>query len=244
MSTIAEKLVLLHRTKTDIKAAIETKGQTVGGMAFSQYANKIRAIKGLSPVTPSSASTANVTGKLNRLTDTKSDIKTAIEACGVPVGSIPFSQYADKIRAIQTGPTYELRPYYEWQDERGDSLDNITSSEYISDKVYIIDTGFSYVYDGDDIVLMFNKIELVTVDSTGRVLGVDAQLKYDDLQFSFDESYKYNCDVDVYRTYSEYKYYIVFRKDDTQVPMQWDGDIWITDKNTGAKIKIMLSFVN
>ena len=102
MSTIAEKLVLLHRTKTDIKAAIETKGQTVGGMAFSQYANRVRAIKGLSPVTPSSASTADVTGKLNRLNGTKADIKTAIEACGVPVGSIPFSQYADKIRAIQT----------------------------------------------------------------------------------------------------------------------------------------------
>lgn len=244
MSSIADKLVLLNRTKKDIKAAIEEKGQTIGNIAFSQYANRVRAIKGLSPVTPSSASTADVTGKLNCLNGTKADIKTAIEACGVPVGSIPFSQYADKIRAIQTKPIYELRPYYEWQDERGDSLGNITSSEYISDKVYIIDTGFSYVYDGDDITLFFDKIELVTVDSTGRVLGTDAELKYDDLQFSFDESYKYNCDVDVYKTYSEYKYYIAFRKNDTQVPMQWDGDIWITDKNTGAKIKIMLGLLN
>lgn len=109
MSTIAEKLIRLHQTKADIKAAIETKGQTVGGMEFSQYANKIRAIKGLSPVTPSSASVTDVTGKLNRLAGTKADIKTAIEACGVPVGSIPFSLYADKIRAIQTKLTYTGR---------------------------------------------------------------------------------------------------------------------------------------
>lgn len=108
MSTIAEKLIRLHQTKADIKAAIETKGQTVGGMEFSQYANKIRAIKGLSPVTPSSASVTDVTGKLNRLAGTKADIKTAIEACGVPVGSIPFSLYADKIRAIQTKPTIAI----------------------------------------------------------------------------------------------------------------------------------------
>lgn len=109
MSTIAEKLTLLNKTKTDIKAAIESKGQAVGNIPFSQYANKVRAIKGLSPVTPSSASMANVTGKLNRLNSTKADIKTAIEACGVPVGSIPFSQYADKIRAIQTKQTIAIK---------------------------------------------------------------------------------------------------------------------------------------
>ena len=108
MSTIAEKLTLLDRTKTDIKTAIENKGQTVGGIAFSQYANKVRAIKGLSPVTPASASTTNVAGKLNRLTGTKADIKMAIEACGVPVGTVPFAQYADKIRAIQTKPTIAI----------------------------------------------------------------------------------------------------------------------------------------
>lgn len=108
MSSIAEKLVLLNQTKTDIKAAIEAKGQTVGNIAFSQYANKIRTIKGLSPVTPSAASATNVTGKLNRLAYTKADIKTAVEACGVPVGSIPFSQYADKIRAIQTRRTFTI----------------------------------------------------------------------------------------------------------------------------------------
>lgn len=108
MSTIAEKLIRLNQTKTDIKAAIESKGQTVGNIAFSQYANKIRAIKGLSPVTPSSASMTDVTGKLNRLDIAKADIKTAIEACGVSVGNIPFSQYADKIRAIQTGRTIAI----------------------------------------------------------------------------------------------------------------------------------------
>lgn len=106
MSTIAEKLIRLNQIKADIKAAIEEKGQTVSSVAFSQYANKVRAIKGISPVTPSSASTTDVTGKLNRLTSTKTDIKSAIEACGVSVGSIPFSQYPDKIRAIQTKSTY------------------------------------------------------------------------------------------------------------------------------------------
>ena len=105
MSTIAEKLIRLNRTKTDVKAAIEAKGQAVGNIPFSQYANKIRAIKGLSPVTPSSASITDITGKLHRLGSTKADIKTAIEACGVSAGSIPFSQYADKIRAIQTKQT-------------------------------------------------------------------------------------------------------------------------------------------
>ncbi len=127
MSTIAEKLVLLHRTKTDIKAAIETKGQTVGGMAFSQYANRVRAIKGLSPVTPPSASTTAVAGKLNHLNDTKADIKTAIEACGVPVGSIPFSQYADKIRAIQIEPTI-VETYLEYIDGYEISFDMIEVS--------------------------------------------------------------------------------------------------------------------
>ncbi len=243
MSTIAEKLTLLHRTKTDIKAAIETKGQTVGNVIFSQYANKVRAIKGLSPVTPPSASTADVTGKLNCLNGTKADIKTAIEACGVPVGSIPFSQYADKIRAIQTWPTYELMPDYEWQSGYGDVLWGVQGEEYVSDRIYVIDNRLTYETDDDDVVLMFKKIERKEINSSGGSI-IGPALNYRDFEFSFDASYEYNCGVDTGETSSAKRFYIAFRKDDIQVPMQWNGVIWITDKNTGAKIKIIVELIN
>lgn len=41
--------------------------------------------------------------KLNKLVDTKAAIKSAIESKGQTVGNIPFSQYPDKIKAIEGG---------------------------------------------------------------------------------------------------------------------------------------------
>ena len=44
MTTIAEKLLLLNSTKTNIKDAIESKGVTVGSIPFADYPSKIEEI--------------------------------------------------------------------------------------------------------------------------------------------------------------------------------------------------------
>lgn len=41
--------------------------------------------------------------KLNKILQTKSEIKNAIEAKGVSVGNIPFDEYSDKIGEISGG---------------------------------------------------------------------------------------------------------------------------------------------
>lgn len=48
MMTSTNKLNLLLQTKANIKAAIEERGQTVGNIPFSQYAEKILAIESTS----------------------------------------------------------------------------------------------------------------------------------------------------------------------------------------------------
>jgi hypothetical protein len=45
MATVAENLQALQNIKTDIASAITEKGQSVEGVAFSGYADKIRAIQ-------------------------------------------------------------------------------------------------------------------------------------------------------------------------------------------------------
>ena len=46
MTTIAEKLLLLNSTKSNIKSAIEAKGVTVGSVPFADYPSKISEISG------------------------------------------------------------------------------------------------------------------------------------------------------------------------------------------------------
>ena len=45
--------------------------------------------------------------KIALLKNTKTEIKTAIENKGVEVGTIPFSEYAEKINSITTGGSGE-----------------------------------------------------------------------------------------------------------------------------------------
>lgn len=51
---------------------------------------------------------STISDKLRLLANTKADIKAAIEDMGVPVGNIPFSQYAEKIRMINAVVPYFL----------------------------------------------------------------------------------------------------------------------------------------
>ena len=53
----------------------------------------------------------SIATKLNSLNQVKSDIKNAVEAKGVDLTDIPFTQYATKIAEITTGdfPGYELK---------------------------------------------------------------------------------------------------------------------------------------
>ena len=46
MSTIAENLLALQQVKTDIKTAIEGKGQDLTNVPFTEYAEKINLIGG------------------------------------------------------------------------------------------------------------------------------------------------------------------------------------------------------
>ena len=46
MSTIAENLLSLQQVKTDIKTAIEGKGQDLTNVPFTEYAEKINLIGG------------------------------------------------------------------------------------------------------------------------------------------------------------------------------------------------------
>ena len=50
--------------------------------------------------------------KLQRVAQSKADIKTAIEGKGVVVGGIPFSQYASKINEIEQGGGGGTSRYY------------------------------------------------------------------------------------------------------------------------------------
>lgn len=43
--------------------------------------------------------------KLQNIIDSKADIKSAIEECGVPVGDTVLREYADKIRTIRSRAT-------------------------------------------------------------------------------------------------------------------------------------------
>lgn len=51
---------------------------------------------------------STISDKLRLLANTKADIKAAIEDMGVPVGNIPFSQYAERIRMINAVVPYFL----------------------------------------------------------------------------------------------------------------------------------------
>ena len=60
--------------------------------------------------------------KLTRLSQTKLDIKNAIEDKGQEIGDIPFSQYADKIANIETG--------YNWVLATDNDFEGTTNSRF------------------------------------------------------------------------------------------------------------------
>lgn len=106
--TIAEELTKLLSTKADIKAAISEKGVEVpSGTPFSHWCESVLQINGSSETfdyyTDDPSKTA-VQNEMAELQNTKENLRKAIIACGVEVDeALPFSEYGNKIREIETG---------------------------------------------------------------------------------------------------------------------------------------------
>ena len=105
MATIAENLSLLQQTKNDIKTAIESKGQDLTSVPFTQYANKITNIGNETQVSNNIVYSDVDNGDeisitLSQLQQVKNDIKVAIENKGQDLTNVPFTEYANKILDI------------------------------------------------------------------------------------------------------------------------------------------------
>lgn len=132
MATIAENLSLLQQTKNDIKTAIESKGQDLTSVPFTQYANKITNIGNETQVSDeivySDVDNGNeISITLSQLQQAKNDIKTAIENKGQDLTNIPFTGYANKIMniVIEQEPSGTVGLVYSGLDSNG----NITTDE-------------------------------------------------------------------------------------------------------------------
>lgn len=173
MGTTADKLNKLSQTKAAIKAAIETKGVTVGNATFAKYPSKISAISG-GGRTPELESYEDILGRMKVLLDNA------------------LAQYTD----YKAGNIFAFREYswiksiYRWNNnvankawivgdtlyayQSGDTAFDLPLSAF-NDLNYIDAEGYNYKYvivlfhnniTIDDGVHCFYEFPMVSIDDT------------------------------------------------------------------------------
>lgn len=126
---------------------------------------------------------SSIAEKLNLLLSTKAAIKAAIEAKGVIVGNIPFSQYPEKIKAI-SGSEVLPSAYYLTVDgitkPGAGVFDNVSrsfdSSFHIEDIPY--ETNGTLKLGGDEVIGGWLSAEIIeTESSTGKKSSGNIRVK-------------------------------------------------------------------